>query len=53
MATTLYADLPERKREVYSLLLEACNALRREGKPRGALRIHDQGYDEAQEAVVR
>jgi uncharacterized protein (TIGR00288 family) len=30
MATTLYADLPERKREVYSLLLEACNALRRE-----------------------
>src|SRR3954447_723328 len=30
MATTLYADLPDRKREVYSLLLEACNALRRE-----------------------
>ncbi len=30
MATSLYADLPERKREVYSLLLEACNALRRE-----------------------
>ena len=30
LATDLYADLPERKREVYSLLLEACNALRRE-----------------------
>jgi uncharacterized protein (TIGR00288 family) len=30
MATNLYADLPERKREVFSLLLEACNALRRE-----------------------
>ena len=30
LATNLYADLPERKREVYSLLLEACNALRRE-----------------------
>lgn len=30
MATNLYADLPDRKREVYSLLLEACNALRRE-----------------------
>jgi uncharacterized protein (TIGR00288 family) len=26
----LLADLPERKREVYSLLIEACNALRRE-----------------------
>jgi uncharacterized LabA/DUF88 family protein len=30
LATDLYADLPDRKREVYSLLLEACNALRRE-----------------------
>ena len=30
LATDLYADMPERKREVYSLLLEACNALRRE-----------------------
>jgi uncharacterized protein (TIGR00288 family) len=30
LATNLYADLPERKREVYSLLIEACNALRRE-----------------------
>ncbi|MDR3636904.1 MAG: NYN domain-containing protein [Isosphaeraceae bacterium] len=30
LVTNLYADLPERKREVYSLLLEACNALRRE-----------------------
>src|SRR5262249_15885154 len=30
VATNLYADMPERKREVYSLLLEACNALRRE-----------------------
>jgi uncharacterized protein (TIGR00288 family) len=30
LATNLYADMPDRKREVYSLLLEACNALRRE-----------------------
>jgi len=30
LATNLHADLPERKREVYSLLIEACNALRRE-----------------------
>ncbi|GAC1464813.1 MAG: hypothetical protein NVSMB9_03850 [Isosphaeraceae bacterium] len=30
LATNLYADLPERRREVYSLLIEACNALRRE-----------------------
>ena len=30
LATNLYADLPERKREVYTLLIEACNALRRE-----------------------
>ena len=30
LATNLYADLPEREREVYSLLVEACNALRRE-----------------------
>jgi uncharacterized LabA/DUF88 family protein len=30
LATDLYADLPERNREVYSLLIEACNALRRE-----------------------
>ncbi|MBV8232769.1 MAG: NYN domain-containing protein [Planctomycetaceae bacterium] len=30
LATDLYADMPERKREVYSLLIEACNALRRE-----------------------
>jgi uncharacterized protein (TIGR00288 family) len=30
LATDLYADLPERKREVYTLLIEACNALRRE-----------------------
>jgi uncharacterized protein (TIGR00288 family) len=30
LATNLYADMPERKREVYSLLIEACNALRRE-----------------------
>ena len=30
VATNLDADLPERKREVYSLLIEACNALRRE-----------------------
>src|SRR4029079_4522707 len=30
MATTLYADLPDRKREVYSLLLDACNAWGRE-----------------------
>ena len=29
-ATDLYADMPERKREVYTLLVEACNALRRE-----------------------
>ena len=28
--TTLYADMPDRKREVYTLLVEACNALRRE-----------------------
>lgn len=30
LATDLYADLPERKREVFSLLIEACKALRRE-----------------------
>src|SRR6266478_8830571 len=30
LATDLSADLPERKREVYSLLIEACKALRRE-----------------------
>lgn len=30
LATDLYADMPERKREVYTLLIEACNALRRE-----------------------
>ncbi|MCA1686532.1 MAG: NYN domain-containing protein, partial [Planctomycetia bacterium] len=30
LATNLYVDLPEREREVYSLLVEACNALRRE-----------------------
>ena len=30
LATNLYAELPELKREVYSLLIEACNALRRE-----------------------
>jgi len=30
LATNLHADLPERKREVYALLIEACNALRRE-----------------------
>src|SRR6476659_7402822 len=30
LATNLYADMPERKREVYTLLIEACNALRRE-----------------------
>src|ERR1700693_4861025 len=30
LATHLYVDLPEREREVYSLLIEACNALRRE-----------------------
>src|SRR5215211_523555 len=30
VATNLYADMPERKREVYTLLIEACNALRRE-----------------------
>ena len=30
LATNLYVDLPEREREVYSLLIEACNALRRE-----------------------
>ncbi len=30
VATTLYADMPERKREVFSLLVEACKALRRE-----------------------
>jgi uncharacterized protein (TIGR00288 family) len=30
LTTNLYADMPERKREVYILLIEACNALRRE-----------------------
>ena len=30
LATNLYAELPERKREVFALLVEACNALRRE-----------------------
>ena len=30
LATNLYPDMPDRKREVYMLLLEACNALRRE-----------------------
>ena len=30
IATDLNPDLPERKREVYSLMIEACNALRRE-----------------------
>jgi uncharacterized protein (TIGR00288 family) len=30
IATNLAADLPDRKREVYTLLIEACNALRRE-----------------------
>jgi uncharacterized protein (TIGR00288 family) len=30
VVTNLNADLPERKREVYTLLIEACNALRRE-----------------------
>src|SRR3979409_1006726 len=29
LATNLYADMPDRKREVYPLLVEACNALRR------------------------
>ena len=30
LATNLYVNMPEREREVYSLLIEACNALRRE-----------------------
>src|SRR4028119_876578 len=30
IATNLAAELPDRKREVYTLLIEACNALRRE-----------------------
>ena len=30
LTTNLYTDMPERKREVYTLLVEACNALRRE-----------------------
>ena len=30
ITTNLDAELPERKREVYALLIEACNALRRE-----------------------
>jgi uncharacterized protein (TIGR00288 family) len=30
LATDLSADIPERKREVYALLIEACKALRRE-----------------------
>ena len=30
IATNLSADLPDRKREVFTLLIEACNALRRE-----------------------
>jgi uncharacterized protein (TIGR00288 family) len=30
LATNLDTDLPEKKREVYGLLIEACNALRRE-----------------------
>ncbi len=30
MATNLYADMPDRKREVFTLLVEACNALQRE-----------------------
>ena len=30
LTTNLYADMPDRKREVYTLLVEACNALRRE-----------------------
>jgi uncharacterized protein (TIGR00288 family) len=30
LATNLYADMPDRSREVYTLLVEACNALRRE-----------------------
>jgi len=30
LATHLQADVPERQREVFSLLIEACNALRRE-----------------------
>ena len=32
IATNLDADLPERKREVFALLIEACSALRRENK---------------------
>jgi uncharacterized protein (TIGR00288 family) len=30
LATNLYADMPDRKREVFTLLIEACNALQRE-----------------------
>ncbi|WZO98166.1 NYN domain-containing protein [Isosphaeraceae bacterium EP7] len=30
LVTNLYADLPERKRELYSLMIDACSALRRE-----------------------
>ena len=30
LAVNVFADMPERKREVYTLLIEACNALRRE-----------------------
>jgi uncharacterized protein (TIGR00288 family) len=30
IATNLFAELPDRMRELYSLLIEACNALRRE-----------------------
>ncbi len=56
MATDLNSylppNLPERQREVFSLFIEAvlCPPAR---EPRGALRLDDQGYDEAEEAVVR
>ena len=44
-------NLPERQRELYSLLIEACQRAPAR-KSRGDLRLDDQGHDETEEAVV-
>ena len=50
--TYLPPNLPERQRELYSLLIEACQRAQAR-KPRGDLRLDDQGHDETKEAFVR
>ena len=45
-------NLPERQREVFSLFDRGVQRAAA-GEPRGALRLDDQGHDEAEEAVVR